>query len=132
MSQHTVYRFYGADDALLYIGVTADWETRYAAHRTGTAWYPEVARHDLDTFKTDAEAREYETLLIARLAPRYNQRPGGGGRRTTEPDQHRGRSIFTLSPVVLRLLDQETARTGQSKSAIVERALRQILPPETS
>jgi hypothetical protein len=126
MVPHTVYRFYNATDDLLYVGVTADWETRHAAHRIGTPWYPEVARHELERFATDAEARDHEATTIASLAPRYNRRPGGGGRRTSEPEQHRIRSLFTLSPTAVRQIEELAARNGQSKSAVVERAIREM------
>lgn len=48
------------------------------------------------------------------------------GRPTTDPATHRGRATFTLSPQALRLVEQLAARTGQSKSAVVESAIRKL------
>jgi predicted transcriptional regulator len=48
------------------------------------------------------------------------------GRPATDPATHRPRATFTLSPEALRLLDSEAARTGKSKSAIVDEALRRL------
>lgn len=48
------------------------------------------------------------------------------GRPGTDPATHRGRATFSLSPEALRLLQQLADREGQSKSAVVERAIRRL------
>lgn len=56
--------------------------------------------------------------------------PKKAGRPTTDPATHRGRATFTLSPTALRLVEQIHQRTGQSKSAIVEQAIRKLAEQE--
>lgn len=52
------------------------------------------------------------------------------GRPATDPATHRGRATFTLSPAALQLLDTLAERGGQSKSAIVEQAIRRLAEQE--
>ena len=52
------------------------------------------------------------------------------GRKPTDPATHRVHACFTLSPEVIRLLTAEAARGGESKSAVVERAIRRLAERE--
>lgn len=74
-----VYRFYNADDALLYVGkakrlrtrVRSYWSSRAADHRM-VAHVPEIARIEWERTTSEAQALEREGELIAALRPRYN------------------------------------------------------------
>lgn len=71
VSQPAVYRFFGDDDELLYVGCTTQLNTRMRAHRARTWWYlvrrVEVCRYpDLD------EAFAAEQQAIATEGPVFN------------------------------------------------------------
>lgn len=130
MTEHTVYKFYNADDDLLYVGVTSQWPGRLDQHRRQTEWFAEVMHHALIHFTTAEQARKAEIATIAELTPRYNRAPGGGGRPPSDPATHRIRSTFSVSFQTLALLDRLAERTGQSKSAVVEQAIRKLAEQE--
>lgn len=72
-----VYRFFGADDALLYVGYSADFPARLKSHRVGqkpSPWFPLVARWTLVSFPTSEAALDYETAAIQSEHPIYNVR----------------------------------------------------------
>lgn len=48
----TLYRFYGADDALLYVGVTGTGLPRVRAHASKAHWWQHVARATFDHGRT--------------------------------------------------------------------------------
>lgn len=70
--QHWLYRCYGADGALLYIGITCRGYDRFDNHRRGTTWWPEVASHTIQTYENRADAQLAERQAIYREKPRYN------------------------------------------------------------
>lgn len=73
MSERTaVYRFFDADDALLYVGVTQDFLARRQQHASTKGWWPEVRRHVVDWFDSPADALEVELEAIKGERPRYN------------------------------------------------------------
>lgn len=68
-----LYRFYAADGELLYVGITADVEVRWAAHQRDKIWWLDVARKEhvwLDS-RTEAEEREKEAIRTEQ--PRYDR-----------------------------------------------------------
>jgi len=74
-----LYRAFDGDGTLLYVGVAKNWATRWASHATNAAWFPAVARLELQHFANPDEAIAAERSLIAAALPRHNQRAGGGG-----------------------------------------------------
>lgn len=67
-----VYRFYAADDALLYVGVTQRFGTRWSSHAKEKPWWPQVARQAVIWYDTRAEALAIETEAIRTENPVYN------------------------------------------------------------
>jgi predicted GIY-YIG superfamily endonuclease len=68
-----VYRFFDADDRLLYVGITHDTRTRWAWHKGNAAWWASqrrvvVAWHDS---RDDALAEEYRAIRAE--APIWNR-----------------------------------------------------------
>lgn len=67
-----LYRLYGADDRLLYVGVSNDPPNRMQQHAGDKPWWPEVARHGLEWLDTRDEALDAERLAIYTEKPKYN------------------------------------------------------------
>lgn len=69
-----LYRFYDADDALLYVGISLNAATRASQHRKDKSWWPDVTRMEIEHLATDirSEAEAYERSVIVAESPRYN------------------------------------------------------------
>lgn len=67
-----VYRFYDADEQLLYVGVSSNLRTRWKEHEDNRPWWGDIARHDVTWFATRAKALAEESRAICEDSPRYN------------------------------------------------------------
>lgn len=76
---HALYRFFGRDDELLYIGITFDLPARLAAHRKGKHWWSDIVRIGIESHTSRKAALEAERQAIIAEQPRWNvthnQRP---------------------------------------------------------
>lgn len=72
MSLTTLYRFYDADDRLLYIGISERGPERWKAHRKDKPWWGELARTTTEHYETRAEALEAERAAIIAEKPLHN------------------------------------------------------------
>lgn len=71
MSQ-ALYRFFGTDDELLYIGITADPGSRWKAHASDKPWWTEVVRTTIEHYETRKEVETAEAAAIRSEHPKYN------------------------------------------------------------
>lgn len=72
----SLYRAFGADDTLLYIGCSRSVDKRLREHRRSSAWFVDASRIDIDPLPagtTRAEAEELELHAIAAERPPHNQ-----------------------------------------------------------
>lgn len=67
-----VYRFYAADGALLYVGLTRHLERRVQEHAAIKRWWPEVVRTESKLYRTRLRAARAEHAAIGAEDPRYN------------------------------------------------------------
>lgn len=67
-----LYRLFGDDDALLYIGIAKYFGRRWHQHAHAQPWWPEVKRQTVDWYPSRAEALKAETAAIRAEFPRYN------------------------------------------------------------
>ncbi|MEC3995233.1 GIY-YIG nuclease family protein [Actinacidiphila sp. DG2A-62] len=67
-----VYRLYGADGTLLYIGLTNSPETRWKYHALTKEWWPLVARKTVDWRPNRLDAERTEAAAIQAEGPRHN------------------------------------------------------------
>ncbi len=67
-----LYRFYGTDDALLYVGLTRDPSRRLARHAGDKSWWTDVARVEFSHFGSLQELRDAEREAITTEKPLHN------------------------------------------------------------
>lgn len=67
-----LYRLYGTDDQLLYVGITNMPQVRWAAHCM-KPWWSQVVRKQIDWFGSRQEAAEAEVRAIRAESPAHNR-----------------------------------------------------------
>lgn len=84
MKRVAVYRFYGCDGSLLYVGMTSDVANRFISHRSLRPWWPSVdpAKTRIAWYDSRREAEAAETAAIVAEKPAHNV--SRSGRRTYE------------------------------------------------
>lgn len=73
----TLYRFYDADDVLLYVGISNNAYQRWQNHSYMKKWWPEVASAKFVSFATREEASVAEVQAIKNEQPKYNVQHNG-------------------------------------------------------
>ena len=69
---HVVYRFYDADDVLLYVGMTSNFKSRHDSHEERSPWYRFAVRHTVEPAESEEDARAAETTVIKAQWPIFN------------------------------------------------------------
>lgn len=117
--QRTVlYRFYGARDVLLYVGITSQPGRRWDEHVKSTLWWRKVRRQTAEWFDSREAAEEAEQRAIEAEQPVYNVMHSV---RTPEP----------LTATELRLLMYDldvVAGTEQIRLSEIPARLRYLAP----
>lgn len=67
-----LYRHFGSDGSLLYVGISLSWPARTKAHAGGSRWFDQVARVELERFPTREAALEAEREAIKGEKPQFN------------------------------------------------------------
>jgi hypothetical protein len=67
-----LYRFYGTNDQLLYVGITERLGERWENHVRRKAWWSSVRRQTVDWYPTRAAAAAAEVAAITADKPLYN------------------------------------------------------------
>lgn len=67
-----LYRVFGADGVLLYVGCTMVPGQRFSQHQSQTEWWDEVKRIDVEQFVSRDLAQLAEGVAIRAEEPRYN------------------------------------------------------------
>jgi excinuclease UvrABC nuclease subunit len=70
--KQTLYRFYDANDDLLYVGITKFFEPRLKQHYRNAEWFFDTAFVRLEHFATRQEVEMAESYAIKNENPRYN------------------------------------------------------------
>ena len=102
---HALYRFFGADDTLLYIGITCDPGSRWTKHAEERPWWCEVSRVTLETFDTRDAVLAAEAAAIRTERPRYNQQHNGTRVAPSMPSPVKSRTAIKAGDVVLLCLE---------------------------
>jgi predicted GIY-YIG superfamily endonuclease len=67
-----LYRYFDAEENLLYVGITRDQSKRFSSHNRQSKWMPMAVRCTLEHFETRAEAKAAETIAIQNENPVHN------------------------------------------------------------
>lgn len=76
-----VYRAYDADDRLLYVGQTVNYERRMRCHVNQSWWFALTARIDAEIQPSLEAARQREIEVIGSETPAFNQQHAGASGR---------------------------------------------------
>src|ERR1035437_3236506 len=68
---HTVYRFFDAGGALLYVGCSSDWYSRWKCHGATKEWWTQITTITLARYPEMALAVAAEAEAIRTEKPRY-------------------------------------------------------------
>ena len=68
----SLYRFYDANDVLLYVGITNSLPHRLAQHEAGKHWWTAVASASIEHYPTRKEAEDAERAAIRAELPVWN------------------------------------------------------------
>lgn len=67
-----LYRYFDAEDNLLYVGITVDVAKRARGHQKSSNWWNLQVKVTTEVYKSRKEVIEAERLAILRETPRYN------------------------------------------------------------
>lgn len=111
-----LYRFYGADETLLYVGISTNVVARMGQHADSQPWWELVARTTVEHFPTREEAREAEQAAIDSGKPSFNKVRAFGKKRMRSfrcPDElwdaakaQAGREGVTVTTVLTRAIEE--------------------------
>ena len=95
---HYLYRHFGAEGKLLYVGIAGDWMSRTGNHRRYSKWFDDVATIKIEKFPTRAKVLKAEVAAIATEKPIHNRTHN---RRSLSIEyflkNHKGSKITSLS-----------------------------------
>ena len=94
---HVLYRFFDAEDTLLYIGITMNPVTRFRAHRADKDWWCEVANIRIETFDDRSALEAAERDAINSEKPKYNVVHNGGKPASVKATPRKGSA--RMSPI---------------------------------
>lgn len=112
-----LYRFYDANDRLLYVGISLDAMRRAKQHRSSKHWWSQVARMEVDHHATITveELRALENEAIFTLKPEHN------GRRGRPPTGTK--VMLRIHPDVLTEVDAVAKAGGITRAELVRHIL---------
>lgn len=116
-----VYRYFDADDRLLYVGVARQFEARDYVHRH-KPWYASVARVAIEQHESRQAALAAELKAILTEDPAHNvmNKPGAFPKRIA-PDREPldFRTVIRLPKSLLERIDEIAEAERRSRNAMV-------------
>lgn len=71
-----VYRAYGANNCLLYVGISYNVQSRLKSHKRSAKWHELMTSHTCEWFDNRELAEQKEAVAISREKPIYNIQSG--------------------------------------------------------
>lgn len=115
-----LYRLFGADDELLYVGVSKQFGKRWQDETYSKPWWPEVRRQTIDWHETRVAALKAEAEAIATERPRHNLIAGfaSAGRGKTPVRNIR------VADEIWRTVQAKAASEGRTVTDVIVSGLR--------
>lgn len=126
-----LYRHYGDNDALLYVGISLNVGLRLKTHETGSVWFNEVKKITIEHYASREDVMRAETEAIINEKPKYNikKRNAGTGAkyraRVGDKLSQYERDILRL--IVYGMDDREIARAVGISPATAQSRRRDLL-----
>jgi len=98
MTESALYRFYGAADVLLYVGLSQCPFIRSKAHEARAPWYRDVRFMEVEWHASREDAARAETVAIDRERPLYNAMGAHKARQVAETPKAAMRAVERPSP----------------------------------
>lgn len=95
-----LYRFYNAENQLLYVGISKNWVTRFHNHERDSAWFNDVSYMKLEKFDDYEKMLEAETLAIKTEMPLFNKAQNDSYESPTDHFQRIKESLLYKSPAL--------------------------------
>ena len=97
--QTALYRLYGRDDQLLYVGIASDLSRRWDQHSRAQSWWHLVTRREVEWLSDRPSAEAAEVQAIQTEAPLFNKdhvpdRRLGQGQYDDTADRKRARRLL--------------------------------------
>jgi hypothetical protein len=109
-----LYRYFGEDGTLLYIGVSLSAVQRLAQHRIHAPWFDQIKRIELETFATRQQAEAAERAAIIKEMPLFNISFSNSKARSRALNQHRKLRRFLKGRVCVTV-NEWCETTGTNK-----------------
>ncbi len=74
MKQHQLYRAYGENGLLLYVGVSVNAINRASQHNKLSNWFKDIKKLDIESFNSRSELMQAERKAVAKEQPLHNIR----------------------------------------------------------
>lgn len=113
-----LYRYFGADGALLYVGVTGDPYRRWVEHRRRSPWADDVAEVAVERYAYEDLAYAQERAVIKSERPLHNVK---------STDSHDRALVLRLRP---QLSDPELSQSSESHELTDGLTDGEVTPPE--
>ncbi|WP_200308221.1 type II toxin-antitoxin system prevent-host-death family antitoxin [Streptomyces adelaidensis] len=114
-----LYRLYDSSDALVYIGISTQPETRWTQHASDKPWWPLVARKEVEWHADREQAEIAERTAVRAEAPLYNT---AGAERSLLASHFPIGATLTQSQARLRISDVlDATQFGGKEIAITRR-----------
>ena len=136
MSEYRLYRHFGQDDVLLYVGIAANALGRQGQHKD-KSWAPFVTRIEIATYPSKLLARKAESWAIATEAPLFNKQQATGLPSNAQVGQDlqftlaeaykmaaQGERLHTIDPVEFAGMPRSERRRHQSALTRIARTAR--------
>jgi predicted GIY-YIG superfamily endonuclease len=71
--KQTLYRFYDANDDLLYVGISNTWYQRFHQHERTSGWFSRVAHATFESYESREAVEAAELIAIKSENPQFNK-----------------------------------------------------------
>lgn len=106
----TLYRFFDAQDDLLYVGISMNFASRIRSHKSERDWFTQIASITLEHYETREAAVEAEKQAITQECPRHNVAHNQARAQTLSVDAFR--TDYDCAPIFANALMQVSDAIG--------------------